>query len=854
LEEKYSLLTKAYQVPQKNQTKREKVFEDFASLISSQPWPTLLGLFITVGILASGIRNIHFDTSTEGFLKEDNTRLRSYKESRDTFGASEFIILIIEGHDIFQRPFLNTLQKLHHELKEKVPYLEDVESLLTARHTYGQGDALIVEDLFQTFPESQQELARLRKITMNNPFYRDLLVSADGKITTLVVKPTVYDAPPPPNSPEGADAPNKSDAIDFEDFEVETDNSENSDYSDYSDNSDATEDTQQTRNYLGPSKVAEIIQSIRSIAAKYSRHDFKITISGSPIITHDLQNAMRSEMQTFIRFTIALIAVFLGLMFRRISGVILPLLVVVFSLISTVGLMGWFHQPLQLPTVILPSFLLVVAVGDAVHFLAYFYRFYEQSKDKEAAIRGAMGHCGLPMLLTALTTAAGLLSFAGSDLKPLSNLGLFSASGVMLAFCYTITLLPAALRLIPLKLKDTQKNAPMKQDRRGKLLEAFANVSIAHSKVVIVTAGVILASSVYFASHLKFSHDPLEWLPKSMESYGATKLIDQKMGGTIGVDIIIDSGHENGLHNPKLLSTLANLMDTLGEYRDGVVAVGKVTGLTDLLRETHRALNGGDDEFYKIPDTPEAIAQELSLFENSGSDDLSQVVDRSFRKTKVRVIMPWFDALKYAPFIKTVTHTFREGLKGQAEVIVTGLIPIMGETLDGVIRTTAESYAIVLCVISVLMILLLRDVRLGFMSMFPNLLPILFMMAVMQLMAFPLDMFTMLIASIAIGIVVDDTVHFMYHYQHSYKETRNSTTAIQNTLQGAGRAMLVTSLVLAGGFGVFCLSDMSNVQNFGFLTAGTIALALLADFLLAPALMNLIHGSKSKSHLPTPSA
>ena len=182
-----------------------------------------------------------------------------------------------------------------------------------------------------------------------------------------------------------------------------------------------------------------------------------------------------------------------------------------------------------------------------------------------------------------------------------------------------------------------------------------------------------------------------------------------------------------------------------------------------------------------------------------------------------------------------------------ASVTVTGLLPIMGSTLSHVIEATAQSYAIAFVVISFMMIFLLGSLRYGLLSMIPNLFPILSVMGLMWYLEIPLDMFTMLIASIAIGIAVDDTVHFMYNFKKEFEKSGDAAEAIRKTLQSAGRAMLVTSLVLASGFFVFCFSEIYNLTNFGLLTGIAISLALVADFLLAPALMMLVHNKPGPS-------
>jgi predicted RND superfamily exporter protein len=282
-------------------------------------------------------------------------------------------------------------------------------------------------------------------------------------------------------------------------------------------------------------------------------------------------------------------------------------------------------------------------------------------------------------------------------------------------------------------------------------------------------------------------------------------------------------------------------MTRLETFQSGAVKVSKVTGLPILIKELHRALHDNDPGFYAIPNTRALVAQELLLFENSDSEDLETMVDFNYQKARIAMMIPWTDSVLYTEFIEVVESTFQKEIGTMAQVEVSGVLPLLSQTLHAVIKTTAKSYAIALSVIAVMMCLLLSSVRYGLLSMIPNLLPITLVMAWMYLGQIPLDLFTMLVASVAIGITVDDTIHFMYNFVRDYRNHQDVDGAIHRTLQHAGRAMLVTTIVLSVGFMTFTASEIHNLSNFGKLTTFTIVLALVADFLVAPALLKVTH-------------
>ncbi|MBL4615615.1 MAG: efflux RND transporter permease subunit, partial [Magnetovibrio sp.] len=308
----------------------------------------------------------------------------------------------------------------------------------------------------------------------------------------------------------------------------------------------------------------------------------------------------------------------------------------------------------------------------------------------------------------------------------------------------------------------------------------------------------------------------------------------------------LDALHDLGAPAPLVvLGDEAPGLDQLGReiesLRDGQYTVGKTLSLADILKESNRALHANDDAYYAIPDDRDLIAQELFLFENSGSDDLEDFVDSQFQKARFTAKMPWVDAIHLRTLDAELTEKFRAVLGDEVDITVTGMNALLGRTMEATIYSMTNSYLIAAGVITLMMILFIGNVRLGLVSMIPNLMPIIIALGLMGWLGIKLDLFTMLIGSIAIGLAVDDTIHFMHNFRRYHHETADVRLAVRKTLLGTGRAMFVTTVVLSTGFFIYTQSTMSNLFNFGWLTGMTIILALLADFFLAPALMAMLH-------------
>ena len=801
--------------------KVEHKFEDFSDFIYENKIKTIVLVLAIVISLASQMKYLHMDTSTEGFLhKKDPLRIE-YNIFRDQFGRDEKILIAIQSPNIFTIDFLKKLNKLHRELENNLPFIDEVNSLINARNTRGTIDSLIVDDLFEELPTTQKALEIKRQLAVNNPILKDLMLDEKGTMTTIIIDTQTYSS----LDKDGNIINQTNNEDEFEDDSVEV--------------------TNEPKKYLTDKENNQIVKKVNEIVAQYQSEDFNILISGSAVISSELKSSMTSDMQKFIKLVIVVMIIFLSLMFRRISGVILPLITVVFTVITALSLMAIFDAPVTVVTQILPSFLLAVTIGAAIHLLSIFFKEFNLTKDKKQALRYAMGHSGLAIVMTSITTAAGLWSFSFSEIAPVADLGIFASAGVVIGLLFTLVLLPALLSAIRLKPKDiVMINDSEVETPMDKILVKIANISVSYPKQIIFISTIIIVVSIAIASQLRFSHKPIVWFDEQHPVRVATSLIDDKLKGSVTLEIIVDTQKENGLYEPSILNAIDDFSKKIIDIKSEKYFVGKTLSLVDIIKETNKALNENKKEFYTIPQDKDMIAQELLLFENSGSDDLEDFVDSGFSKARITVKLPYIDALDYTQLIAKINEEIKIHFENKAQVTVTGTSNLLARIMDAAIHSSAISYMLALVLITIMMLILIGDVKIGLISMIPNIAPILVMTTVMVLFDMPLDMFTMLIGAIAIGLAVDDTVHFMHNFRKYEMIHNDIDKAVKLTLLTTGRAMIVTTIVLSFGFFVFMGASMSNIFNFGLLTGIAIIVAVLADFLLVPALMKVMAKNK----------
>lgn len=789
-----------------------RFFEGLARRVIQFKYLVFIVMILAAGYMASHLRAFAVDTSTEGLLHPSNPVRVSYDEFQKEFGKDELIIAAIGPVDVFSDSFLNRLQDFHHELETRVPHLDDIISLANARNTWGEGETLHVDEFLGDWPNQHVSMDEIRQRAYRNPTYVDTLVDQTGRYATVILKTVAFTGP----ETEPGDLDGFSDGA--------------------LDGFDEAAPANKQKTAFDDAKNQETVDAVKRIVSEYNGKDFPIHLSGTPVVSAVLKTWMLKDMRTFTILAFAAIFILTYVVFRRITAVAICLMVIAFTCVCTFGLMAMFQVPIKIPTILLPSFLLAVSVCSGVHILSMFYKNLGRGVTRDKAIIRALGHSGLAVVLAGITTAGGLLSFVSSKVDPIEDMGIFVAAGVMIALLYSLLWIPATLAILPRPgVKTVSRHANTILDR---ILVGMGAFSV--RKPYLVLAGMLVM--ILFCSagipKLRFSHRTLSWLPADSDERIATQVIDDVLNGTVAGEFIVDTKRANGLHDPETLRAIEAFSEAFRIYRDEEIFVGKVLSINDIVKETNRALNGNDDRYYMLPDSSNQIAQEFLLFEMSGSDDLGKAVDTRFAKTHITMKMPWKDSSTYLHFYKRINAYVNDHMDGLT-VISTGLPMLMCHTMNAIIDSMKSSYSIAFAAVTLLMILFIGDIRYGLISMIPNIVPIYLTLGLMGWMDVRLDAFTMPLGAIAIGLAVDDTIHFMNNFKRYTRAGYSVAGAVEFTLKTSGRAMLFTSIILSAGFLIYCFSFLSNLSNFGIYTALAIVFALLADCMVAPALISI---------------
>lgn len=774
-----------------------KSLQPFAELCYDRAKTVIVLTIIALTALLPQILNIPIDVSTEGMLHKNDPARLAYNEFKATFGRDDVIILSLPVKDKMDSKFFSQLHELQQKLENTIAHVQYTTSLINARVTKSEDDELVVEDLLEGWtPRSNISLDSevIQSFVLAQPPYLDRLVSRDGKYTAILVNLAVY----------GSEKDAKGNPL-----------------------------------FLDPMESQHAVKSIKTLVAEYPELD--IALGGKPVILNIINTNTFRDSSISGTAAIFISMLFMMVFFRRLSGVLLPLVVICGSMVAAMGIMGITRAPFTLTIGSVFPLMVAVGVADAVHILTHFYRNYEEVGDKRSAIIQAICDSGPAVLMTSLTTAVGFLSFTAGDLASTADLGIYAAIAVLFALYFTLILLPSCIALFDIKRLANNRGLNHKLDA---FLSACGNLACNFPRAVSLFGIGLMILCIWGTSFLYFYYDPISRFPDHVVEKTDNSRIDKAYYGITPIEVIINTRKPRGVLNEAFLTKLEEAEQRLAFSEHEGLQLESTYSVLTILREVHKAINNNDPEAYIVTKDPELAAQELLLFELNDADDLRDVIDYDLQTVRLSLSTHHADGVQYARLIANIEEVL-DGIFGQeVDITITGTTALMAASVPKALQTMAKSYIVAAILIILMMMLMVRNIKIGLISIVPNLLPILLVMNVMVVMGWPLDMTTILVGAIAMGIVVDDTLHFLYHFKQNFEVLQSAKTAVHATLKSTGPALFITTIIFSTGAGGNMLSAIENIFIFGFTMWLVTILALLADILIAPALLVWAFGEK----------
>jgi hypothetical protein len=510
--------------------------------------------------------------------------------------------------------------------------------------------------------------------------------------------------------------------------------------------------------------------------------------------------------------------------------------VIIFSIAGTMGAAGWTGFYLTGPSVSAPTMIMTLAVADCIHILTTYYFEMRQGKAKKEAIQESLRVNFKPILLTSVTTAIGFMSMNFSDSPPFRDLGNMVAIGVMLAFVFSITVFPALLMLLPVK---ASKVSP--QSNYG-IMEKFADFVVEKRKILLPLTAVIILSLASFLPQNKLDDNFVEYFDTTVPFRAATDFMEENLSGLSTIEVSIDSKESSGINDPQFLKTVGDF----SEWLRAKAVTDHVSTISDVLKRLNKNMHADDPEFHKLPEERDLSAQYLLLYEMSLPYGLDLNNQLNVDKSSTRVIGTFknLSSVQQIEIEEEMNQWFAKNAPDY-QVSISSPTLMFAHIGQRNINSMLFGTAMALILISLLLAFALRSVRYGVISLLPNFIPASVGFGLWYFIDGQIGLALSVVAGMTLGIVVDDTVHFLTKYKHARDQYgKNAEEAVKYAFSSVGRALWITTLVLVAGFMVLAQSTFTLNSDMGLLTAVTIAVALIVDFLFLPPLLMMLDGKK----------
>lgn len=721
----------------------------------------------------TGKLSIRVDPSVGRLLPHDDSHRLFYDRVRYVFGSEESVMVAMASDDAFSADSLARIQNITVRLQQ-LPNVHHVLSLATAKSLRADESGIEFTGASTRDIKDPQARAQLRTDIMDNPLYRGTLVSNDGLVSALIVY--------------------------FEGL---------------SDNDFAS---------LG------LTQQIYAIADE-ERGDATVWVTGSPVIKATIANALMDSFRVTVPAIMAVVAALLLLVFRNLRAVLLPLLAISMALIWTLGILAWLDRPLNLVTILVPPLIITLGLAYCMHVICAYYAASAQTQSAAAApqrrelIATVLAHVGMPLIISAVTTAVGLLALSLNLLPAIREFSLLSVAGVLSAAFIVLLFVPAALALLqpPARAASVPGAGVF-----ARLVARLVNLIKLRRRPILIVSLLVLAIAVIGIARVEVGTAYTGGLASDLRARTDFEAINARFGGANSFYVVIDSPAADTFVEPANLARLESLQTWLAQQPE----VAGSTSLADHIKLINQTMHDGDSAFYAIPHSKQ-LAKQLLFF--GGTEDLDSYVDSTYRTANVLVRISIDDSRQIAELVER-TRDWLKQMPYPLAPDVTGNLILLNRTLDNITRGQMLSIGAALLAVFAILAIVFSSLRSAATALLPNVLVVAVYFGALGLLGITLNTTTSLIACIALGIAVDDTIHFMVRFSAEARATGTEGTAVQRTLAAVIRPVTYTSIVVVAGFLILTTSELRSQVQFGALAAFTIAFAWLVDLTLTPAL------------------
>lgn len=739
----------------------------------------LLATVLLVVIATIGGKNLYFRGDYNIFFDGTNKQLLAFDEIQTTFAKTDNLAIVVApaSNDVFTPEILQLIQSLTVD-SWQVPYSSRVDSIANYQHTEAFEDDLLVEDLlYEDYELTPERIAKVKSIALSEPVLKSALISEKGDVTVVNI-------------------------------------------------------TVQLPEIDKTAEVQEVMSHISAMLERYQEKYPNVEFHKAGIIAmnYAFMTAAQEDSSTLVPTMLLVILVFLTIMLRSFLSVVATLIVIIGSVMATMGFSGWAGMFLSTATVNVPTLVMTLAVADCVHVITTMRHSMQNGFSKVHSIERSISLNFMPILITSVTTAIGFLMMNMSDSPVLRDFGNLSALGVMIACFLSVTLLPALLKLLPINVKQTPSNG------KSDFMDKLGDFVVTHRKALLPASVLVIAVSASLIPLNRVNDESVKYFDNRSDFRQAADFMEARISGMTNISIAIKTNESQGIADPVFLNAIGGFTDWLRVQPE----TDHVATLADVYKRLNKNMHGDDESYYALPQNRELAAQYLLLYEMSlpyGLDLNNQInVDKS--SIKMVLTVDNLGSVELVDLENRIYAWFADNAP-QYEVVASSPSLMFAHIGETNMASMLSTLPITLVLISALLIFALRSLKLGLISLVPNIAPAVIGFGLWALISGEINLGLSVVVTLTLGIVVDDAVHFLSKYQRARKEGQTAEQAVRYAFHTVGRALWITTVVLVAGFSVLAMSSFRLNADMGQLSAIVIFIALVVDFLFLPTLLML---------------
>ncbi len=753
-------------------------------------WTVVFAAVASAVLIATGASRLEFANNYRAFFSDENPELVAFEDLQATYTKNDNFLFVLEpaDGDAFSADVISAVEALTEEAW-RIPYAIRVDSISNFQHSYGIEDDLIVEDLYRSgaFME-EAERQRRGQIALDEPLLRNQLITAEGDVTAVNV------------------------VLQYPEKEL--------------------------------TEIPEAVTFARSLRDQLSLEypDIDISLTGVSMLNNAFAEVGVQDLGTLVPLMFGVILLLTVLILRSFSATFATVGVIMLSTMVGMGWAGFAGIALTPISASAPIIILTLAIADSIHILTSLRTAMREGTEKSEAIVEAMRLNFLPVTITSLTTIIGFMALNFSDSPPFWHLGNITAVGIAAAWLYSITLLPALMRILPYRVAKAEG-----QDLGERYMERLADFVIKYPRRLLIVMGGSAVILTAFIPTIDFNDQWTQYFDNRIEFRRETDKALEHFG-MYPIEYSLPAQTSGGVSDPEYLAYLEDFTEFLSEQP----VVQHVYSLSDIMKRLNKNLHGDDPSYYRTPEGRDEAAQYLLLYELSlpYGLDLNDRINIDKSATRVTATLGDVDSIETRAFLNSTQDWMEQNLPGWMQTDPTSASVMFTYVTDRNVDNMISGTIIAILLISLVLMLALRSVRLGLLSLIPNGLPVLAAFGAWALLVGEVGFSVASVASISLGIIVDDTVHLLSKYVRARSERGGTTAdAIRYAFKSVGVAIVINTVILVAGFLVLLTSSFKLNVDMGLLTALSIAFALILDFLFLPALLLLVDRVGFKDNL-----